>query len=144
MKFIKLYEDTILPMRGTENSPAYDFFAAETVRIEPNGVAVVPTGISFEGMPTDQFLQLSLRGSISLHRPFLLANGVQIVGSDDEGLEIGIILYNRSNKIPAVVDRGEKIAQGILLNYHTIGSKKKPTKKKKDGYSSTDEKTTNE
>jgi dUTP pyrophosphatase len=136
MKFIKLTETAILPTRGTENSAGYDFCADETVRIQPGGVSIVKTGISFENMPSDQYLQLSLRSSISIKRPFLLANGIGVVDSDFSPNEIGIILYNRSD-FPAVIDKGERIAQGILLKYYTEEETKKPTRKRTSGYGST-------
>jgi dUTP pyrophosphatase len=136
MKWIKLHEDAIIPTRGTEESAGYDFYANETVRILPNQVAIVKTGITFEGMPKNGFIQLSLRSSISIKRPFLMANGVGIIDADYAGNEIGIILYNRGT-IPAIVDKGEKIAQGILLKYNTVSNEEKPTKKRVGGYGST-------
>lgn len=136
MKWIKLHEDAIIPTRGTEDSAGYDFFANEDVRILPNQVAVVKTGISFEDMPKNGFIQLALRSSISIKRPFIMANGVGIIDADYAGNEIGIILWNRGN-IPAVVDKGEKFAQGILLKYYTVEDETKPTTKRKGGYGST-------
>lgn len=137
MKFIKLTEDAILPERKTENSAGYDFCANETVRIYPGEVVVVKTGITFEDMPEDMFLQLTLRSGTSIKRPFVMANGVGIIDSDYAGNEIGIILYNRSMTIPAVVDKGERIAQGILLKYLTTEGEVKPTEKRTGGMGST-------
>ena len=137
MKWVKLRDDAIIPTRATEHSAGYDFYAAETVRILPGEVKIVPTGITFEGMEADAFLQLSLRSGVSIKRPFLLANGVGIVDSDYAGNEIGIILFNRSQNIPAVVDKGERIAQGVILKYHTVAGEKKPTRKRTGGYGST-------
>lgn len=136
MKWIKLTEDAIEPTRGTEDSAGYDFYANETVRVLPNQVVIVKTGISFEDMPKNGFIQLALRSSISIKRPFLMANGVGIIDADYAGNEIGIILWNRGN-IPAVVDKGEKFAQGILLKYNTVSVEEKPTTKRKGGYGST-------
>ena len=137
MKWVKLRDDAIIPTRATEHSAGYDFYAAETVRIMPGEVKIVPTGITFEGMQADEFLQLSLRSGVSIKRPFLLANGVGIVDSDYAGNEIGIILFNRSQNVPAVVDKGERIAQGVILKYHTVAGEKKPTRKRTGGYGST-------
>ena len=137
MKWVKLRDDAIIPTRATEHSAGYDFYAAETVRIMPGEVKVVPTGITFEGMEADEFLQLSLRSGVSIKRPFLVANGVGIVDSDYADQEIGIILFNRSQNIPAVVDKGERIAQGVILKYYTAEGEKKPTRKRTGGYGST-------
>lgn len=136
MKWIKLDNEAIEPTRGTEDSAGYDFYANESVRLLPNEVKVVKTGISFENMPKNGFIQLALRSSISIKRPFLMANGVGIIDADYAGNEIGIILYNRGT-IPAVVDKGEKFAQGILLKYNTVSEEEKPTTKRKGGYGST-------
>lgn len=140
MKWKKLREDAIEPTRATENAAGYDFYAAESVRILPGEVKVIPTGITFEGMGTDEFLQLSLRSGISIKRPFLLANGVGIIDSDYEGQEIGIILFNRSQNIPAVIDKGERIAQGIILKYLKVENESKPKRKRTGGFGSTGEK----
>jgi dUTP pyrophosphatase len=136
MKWIKLHEDAVEPTRATENSAGYDFYSNEDVRILPNEVKVVKTGISFEGLPANGFIQLQLRSSISIKRPFIMANGVGIIDADYAGNEIGIILWNRSN-IPAVVDKGEKFAQAILLKYNTIDGEEKPTAKRTGGLGST-------
>lgn len=137
MKFIKLHEDAILPVRATEHSAGYDFCALKSVHIPAGEVAIVPTGISFEDMDTDQYLQLSLRSGVSLKRPFIMANGYGLIDSDYAGKEIGIILYNRSWKTPALVDAGERLAQAVLLNYNTTTDETKPTKKRTGGYGST-------
>lgn len=139
MKWIKLDKEAIEPTRGTEESAGYDFYANETVRVLPNEVKIIKTGISFEDMPKNGFIQLALRSSISIKRPFIMANGVGIIDADYAGNEIGIILYNRGN-IPAVVDKGEKFAQGILLKYNTVTEEIKPTKKRNGGYGSTGDK----
>lgn len=139
MKWIKLDENAIEPTRATEDSAGYDFYANESVRIPPQTVAIVKTGISFEDMPKNGFLQLALRSSISIKRPFIMANGIGVIDADYAGNEIGIILFNRSLNIPAVVDKGEKLAQGILLKYNTVSNEIKPTKKRTGGYGHTDE-----
>jgi dUTP pyrophosphatase len=136
MKWIKLNSEAILPTRGTESSAGYDFYANETVRVMPGEVVIIKTGISFENMPKDRFIQLALRSSISIKRPFIMANGVGVIDSDYAGNEIGIIVWNRGD-IPATVDKGEKFAQGIVLKYHTIDDEEKPTKKRSGGYGST-------
>lgn len=137
MKWIKLTDDAIEPTRGTIKSAGYDFYANEDVRLLPGETKIVKTGITFEGMPKNGFIQLSLRSSISIKRPFLMANGVGIIDADYAGNEIGVILFNRGN-IPAVVDKGEKIAQGILLKYNTVTEEIIPTEERTGGYGSTD------
>ena len=142
MEWIKLTEDAIEPTRATENSAGYDFYANETVRIPPLHVVAVKTGIGFTGMPSDGYLSMSLRSSISMLRPFIMPNAPAIIDADydakeDPEKEIHIIIWNRSATVPAVVDKGEKIAQGILQKYYTVAGEDKPTKKRTGGLGST-------
>lgn len=136
MKWIKLNEEAVIPERKTENSAGYDFVAGETVQIPPLHAAIVPTHITFEGMEPDQFLMITLRSSVSVKRPLLMANGVGIVDSDYAGNDIGVILFNRSVSVPVTIDKGERIAQGILLKYGKT-EEKKVTRKRSGGFGST-------
>lgn len=136
MKFIKVHEDAKLPERATINSAGYDFYVNETVTIPPNEVRILKTGVSFEGLPADSFIQLALRSSVSFKRPVMMANGVGIIDSDYAGHEIGVILYNRSNNIFVTIEKGERIAQGIILKYGKA-EEKKVTAKRVGGTGST-------
>jgi dUTP pyrophosphatase len=137
MKWTQLTETAVIPTRGTEYSAGYDFYADATVSIEPNGVAIIPTGISFVDMNNDEYLQLSLRSSTSLTRPVVLANGVGIVDSDYAGKEIGIIIRNMMPNMRLTVDKGTKLAQGILLKYLTVDNEEAITTKRTGGYGTT-------
>lgn len=139
MKFVKLTESAIIPERKTKKAAGYDLHADETVTIPPLGVAVVSTGIKTEGMPEDQFLDIRLRSSTSINRWVLLANGAGVVDADyeDTGLPIGFILFNRSTTVPVTIDKGERIAQGVILPYYTTSDEKKPTRKRTGGSGST-------
>jgi dUTP pyrophosphatase len=132
-------KDLKMPERKTEKAAGYDFYAQATVSIPPNSVAVVPTGVQTDGMPEDQFLQISLRSGTSIQRPLLMANGVGIIDADyeDTGEDIGIILFNRSMSVPVTIEAGERIAQGVFLNYNTVEDEKKPTEKRTSGKGST-------
>lgn len=129
MKFIKLNEDAILPERATQYSAGYDFYANETITIPPNDVAILKTGVTFEGLPTDSFIQMALRSSVSVNRPLLMANGIGVIDADYAGYEIGAILYNRSNNIFVTIEKGERIAQGIIVKYGKAEEKKVTTKR---------------
>jgi dUTP pyrophosphatase len=137
MNWIKLNENAILPTRATTGSAGYDIFAAETVRLLPNECKIVKTGISFEGLEPNKYIQMSLRSSISIKRPFIMPNSPGIIDSDYSGNEIGVILWNRGT-VPAVVDSGEKIAQCIILEYHTVDDEKTIKRKRVSGFGSTD------
>jgi dUTP pyrophosphatase len=137
MKWIKLKDDAIIPTRATIGSAGYDVYANETVRLLPNECKIIKTGISFKDLDTSQYIQMSLRSSISIKRPFIMPNSPAIIDSDYSGNEIGIILWNRGN-VPAVVDQGEKIAQCIIISYHTVDDEKTIKRKRVSGFGSTD------
>lgn len=138
VKWVKLDEDAILPVRATEYSAGYDLWSNETVVIPVGGVVIVKTGITFEGLATNKYIQISLRSGTSVKRPLLMANGVGVVDSDYEGNEIGIILYNRGN-IPVTIDKYERLAQAVILNYN-LSVEKKVTTKRSGGFGSTGDK----
>ena len=137
MKWTKLNEMAVLPTRATTGSAGYDIYANETVRLLPNECKIVKTGISFIDLETTQYIQMSLRSSISIKRPFIMPNSPAIIDSDYEGNEIGIILWNRGN-VPAVVDQGEKIAQCIILSFNVVDDEKTVKRKRVSGFGSTD------
>lgn len=133
----KFEKDAILPRRGTLNSAGYDFHANETVTIEPGQVAIVKTGVTFEDLPENMFIQLSLRSSISLKMPILMANGVGIIDADYAGNEIGFLLYNRMPNMKVTIDKGLRLGQGVLLPYGVAYSEIPPTDSRTGGYGST-------
>ena len=57
MKWKKLHEKAIIPKRATEHAAGYDFYALESVRIMPQETKIVRTGITFEDMPENMYLQ---------------------------------------------------------------------------------------
>jgi dUTP pyrophosphatase len=138
MKWLQLTENAIEPTRATKNSAGYDFYASDSIVIKPNEVAIVPTDISFGGMNTDQYLQLSLPSGVSIKRPVLMANSPGIVDSDYAGKPIGVILFNRSLKHNVLIDKGTKIAQGILLKYYTTEDEVVPLVERTGGFGSTE------
>jgi dUTP pyrophosphatase len=86
-------------------------------------------------MPEDKFLDIRLRSGTSIGRPLLLANGAGVVDADYEetGLPIGVILFNRSSDVTVMIEKGDRIAQGVILPYYTVDDEKKPTKKRTGG-----------
>lgn len=137
MKFIKLHEEATIPTRATQSSAGYDFYANEDVIIPANTTMLVKTDISFEGMNEHQFMMLTLRSSVGLKTPLMMANGVGIIDSDYAGRPIGLILYN-SSKYPYGVRKGDKVAQGIILCYDTVAGEIKPKTERQGGFGSTD------
>ncbi len=112
-----------LPKRQTLHSAGYDLESAETIVINPQEVKLIPTGLKAYMQP-DEVLQIYVRSSIPLKRGVMMANNVGIIDSDyynneqNEG-HIMIPMYNFS-KNPVIINKGEKIAQGIFMKYLTV------------------------
>lgn len=82
---------------------------------------LVPTGVKVY-MPKNQFLQISVRSSCPLKYWLILANGVGIIDADyyNNPDNEGHIYFQMINLFPVdiVLKRGDKIGQGIFLNYN--------------------------
>ena len=82
---------------------------------------LVPTGIKVS-LDENMFLSLSARSSLPLKSLLLVANAPGIIDADyynnpDNEGEIFIQLINLS-PFDIWIDKGERIAQGVILEYH--------------------------
>lgn len=118
----KGYEDyqVNLPKRQAMYSAGYDIEAIETVEINPNEIKLIKTGLKAY-MLDDEVLKIYIRSSIPLKKGVMLANNVGIIDSDYYNNEqndghILIPLYNFSKQM-VIINKGEKIAQGIFEKY---------------------------
>lgn len=112
-----------LPERSTATSAGYDFFNPERVRIEPNEIKYVKTGVK-AAFPEGEMLMLCNRSSNPKKKGLILANGVGIVDSDyynnpDNEGEIAFAFMN-INKYIVEIDAGEKLGQGIFVKFGTV------------------------
>jgi dUTP pyrophosphatase len=128
-----------LPKRKTSGSAGYDFESAVTIEIEPNKIAFVSTGIKAY-MPENEVLQMYPRSSLSFKKKLVKANSVGIIDSDyynnpDNEGEIMLILYNFGEE-KVLINKGERIAQGIFIQYLTIDDSE-TTVKRLGGFGST-------
>jgi len=111
-----------MPQRKTSLSAGYDLEAAEDVIIQPGQVALVPTGLKAY-MGPGEVLLLAVRSSLAVRRQVTLANGIGVIDADyvdnpDNEGHIMVALANLGQR-PVTIARGERIAQGIFLNYMT-------------------------
>ncbi len=115
------YEGKVsLPRRRTAQSAGYDLEAVQRTVVEPGRVALVPTGLKAY-MEPDEVLLLTIRSSLAVKRGLMLANGVGVIDADyadnpDNEGHIFVALANPGEK-PVVIERGERIAQGIFVRY---------------------------
>lgn len=105
-----------LPAHMSGGAAAFDMAARESVKILPKDVGYVPLNIAVEP-PSGYFLLVAARSSTH-KKGLLLANGVGIGDPDfcgDED-EYRAAYYNFTDA-PVVVERGERIAQGMFVSF---------------------------
>lgn len=116
MKFIA-EENWLLPKRATRGSAGYDFVLPHDVSIPPMTMIAFDTGVRIEGMPSTMFMQIVVRSSIG-RMGITLGNSVAIIDSDYKE-NIHGFLFN-TTKWPVDFKKGERIMQGIFLDYYTV------------------------
>ena len=115
-----LYDDYMLPLRGTKCSAGYDFFAIKDYVIKPNEIVKIPTGYkaTFE---SDEMLMIVVRSSMGFKYNVRLTNQVGIIESDyyNNRDNEGHIYLQRINlsSFPIKLQKGECVAQGIICPY---------------------------
>lgn len=103
-----LYDDYMLPLRGTKYSAGYDFFAIKDYVIKPNEILKIPTGYkaTFE---SDEMLMIVVRSSMGFKYNVRLTNQVGIIESD---------YYNNPDN-EYIINKGDAYAQGIFVKFLT-------------------------
>ncbi|OGY24849.1 MAG: dUTPase [Candidatus Woykebacteria bacterium RBG_13_40_7b] len=140
VKIKRIDKSLPLPVYETAGSVGFDLLAREEVKIGKDEVVLIPTNIIVE-TPKGYMLLLSLRSSAPKKFGLLKPHGVGIIDQDYAGEEdeVKVQVYNFSKKA-VVIDRGEKIAQGIFVKigkaeWKEVDKVKKPTR---GGFGSTD------
>ena len=110
-----------LPRRASKHSAGYDFYLPYEVTIPPHcSTGIIPTDIKAY-MQEGEVLMLYVRSSIGIKKGLILANGTGIVDGDyysntDNDGNIGIALRNETDTI-VVLEKGERVMQGVFVNY---------------------------
>lgn len=112
-----------LPQRKTAASAGYDIEAAAGATIAPGRVALVPTGLKAYMKPGEVLL-LTIRSSLAAKHGLMLANSVGVIDADyydnpDNEGHIQVAFYN-AGEIPYTIEKGERIAQGMFMEYRTV------------------------
>ena len=108
----------IIPKRATQGSAGYDFYmySEDNVKIAPGEMQAIQTGIKAK-FPSGIVLKVYIRSSLT-KRGLVLGNSVGIVDSDyynnpsNEGNIL--VLIRNVGKVPAIIEVGERIAQGLF------------------------------
>ncbi|MBR2215200.1 MAG: dUTP diphosphatase [Selenomonadaceae bacterium] len=130
-----------LPTRRTGKSAGYDLEAAETIKLAPHKITMIPTGLKAY-MEGDEVLLLFVRSSLAVSQEITLANNVGVIDADyydseaNEG-HIMVPLINNS-KNPLTLAKGTRICQGIFVKYQTVdGDEVGEGVKRQGGFGST-------
>lgn len=111
------YEGVKLPERKTELSAGYDFAIAEDALIKPHSFEWVATGLGVKMSP-HKALFIVPRSSLCRYG-LMLSNNAALIDADFDG-EIKLGLMNFTDKA-VLVEKGMRVAQGIFLEYRTLG-----------------------
>lgn len=109
---VKLLPGATIPYRAHLTDAGMDLYSRETKGILPGGSATFDTGVCIE-LPPNTFGKVESRSGLNVKRGVVSCGGVI-----DQGYTGSIVvkLYNLSDEV-YVVDKGERIAQLIILPY---------------------------
>ena len=135
----ELYDSYNVPKRGTKFSAGYDFESLFDYVIKPGEIKKIPTGIK-ASMNDSEVLLLVVRSSMGFKYNVRLVNQVGVIDKDyynnesNEG-HIFVKLQNEGDK-DYEVKKGDKIMQGIFVNYLTVDEEEN-VERERTGSSST-------
>ena len=133
-------KDIKLPTRSTKYSAGYDFYSPIAFSVPPkSSTPLIFTDVCVELKP-NQFLQITPRSSIGIKKGVILKNTLGIVDCDyykniSNYGNICFIFYNYSDET-AYFEEGERIMQGIILEYHTFENEEENLKERIGGFGS--------
>lgn len=134
------YEQYGLPKRNTKYSAGYDFSSLIEKNLVPGESILIPTGIK-ASLEKDDVLLIIIRSSLGFKYNIRLVNQVGVIDSDyynNESNE-GHILIKLKNEGEQdyLIERGSRIAQGIIVKYNTVDDEEELTEERKGGIGST-------
>ena len=130
-----------LPKRATSHSAGYDLAAIEAIEIKPGDIQKVPTGLKV-AMEDGEVLLVFPRSSLGLKKQLMMANNVGVIDQDyynspgNEG-HIMIPIYN-FGQTAQIIEKGERVAQGIFVQYLKTDDDIASDEKRISGFGSTD------
>ena len=116
---VKRFDKSLpLPEYQTKGAAGFDFYTREAVTIKPNELALIPLNLAIE-VPKGHVILLISRSST---RKFGLTmiNSVGVMDSDyiGDGDEYHFSAHNFTKKT-VTIEKGTRIAQGVLIKYET-------------------------
>jgi dUTP pyrophosphatase len=107
-----------LPSYGTQGAAGFDLYSRVDATITPADIALLPTNLVIR-VPDGYVLLVTLRSSTPRRKGLIMPNGVGVIDSDYCGPsdEIAIQVLNVGERT-TTVERGERVAQGLLIPIH--------------------------
>lgn len=114
---IKRFDENIPLPRYEKMAAGFDFYCRKAVVIKPREIKAIPSNVAIE-VPEGYTLFIVPRSGMPTRFGLLMPHSIGIVdpfynGNDNE---IVFLVYNFTNK-PTRLNKGDKIAQGILIRY---------------------------
>lgn len=134
--FRKTTGEILLPLRGTETSAGYDFYATEDLEIKPQDSVMFWTDVKAK-MPKGEVLLAVIRSSMGIKNNLALSNTIGVIDSDyysnpsNDG-NIGICIRNNkpnfmftdNNELVNLttqntvhIKKGERVGQFIFVKF---------------------------
>jgi len=105
----------LMPRRQTHFSAGYDIHSAQDAVVPPKQMKVVRTGLTAY-MENDEELQIRARSGLAYRHMITLMNSPATIDADYFGNEIKLLVLNLGDE-DFVIQRGDRIAQGIFSRY---------------------------
>ena len=140
---IDLYNSYNIPKRSTKHSAGYDFESIIDFTLKPGEIEKYPLGIK-ANMNDNEVLLVVVRSSMGFKYNVRMCNQVGVIDKDyynnpDNEGHMWIRLENHGNK-DYVVKKGDKICQGIFINFLTVDNEGNIETERTSGIGSTDKK----
>lgn len=115
LKIKKVKDNAKIPKIATSGAAGMDLYACitEKITVEPQKIAVIPTGIAIELPNPSVAAFVYARSGLGIKHGICLANGVGVIDSDYTG-EVCVGLINQFDE-PYQIQPGERIAQLAVL-----------------------------
>lgn len=104
-----------LPAYASDGAAGFDLYARTAVTIAPGKMERVPANVIL-AIPLGFCLVVSLRSSTPQRKGLVAPHGIGVIDSDYRGGkdEVQLLVHNVRD-VPVTVERGERIAQGLIL-----------------------------
>ena len=113
IKFKKLDPNAIIPSYQSKGASGFDLHVLEEIAAPSCTTTMVRTGLAVE-VPDGYELQIRPRSGVSYKTGLMIKNSPGTIDSDYRG-EIKILVYNTGERFGHCLERGYRIAQGVIV-----------------------------